>query len=195
MALKLITAPADYPVTFAQAKEHLRVDASDDDSTLDIYLKAAVQQVEEWTGRALIDQTWELTLDEFPTNELRIPKPPLIEVVTVKYDDEIGDEYTLATTEYTVDTQSEPGWIVPATTWPATFAGINAVRIRYRAGYLDTSVSPEVQNVPFSIRAAVLLALGDSYAQRETIVIGQTLMQSKSMEYLLRPFRVQLGMA
>ena len=195
MGLKLITPPAELPVTMAEAKEHLRVDVSDDDTTIDLYVRAATGAAEEWLGRALIDQTWELTLDEFPPNELRIPRPPLIEIVSVIYDDAAGDEQTLNAASYTVDSSSEPGWLTPASgAWPATFAGINAVRIRFRAGYLDNA-SPAVQNVPDNIRNAILMAAGDYYANRETMIVGQTLTTSTWWEYLLRPFRVQIGMA
>lgn len=196
MGLKIITPPAELPVTMAVAKEHFRVDVSDDDTTIELYLNAAVDGAEQWLGRALIDQTWELTLDEFPTNELRIPKPPLIEVVSVIYDDGDGNAQTLNAANYTVDTANEPGWIVPISTgWPTTFDGINAVRIQFRAGYLDQSVSPAVHNVPKAISEAVLLAAIDFYDNRQRTIIGQTVMVSDWYERLLRPYRVEIGMA
>src|SRR5262245_57253066 len=137
MAVKLITAPADPVLTLAQAKAHLRVDHNDEDDLITALVLAATANVETFTGRALIDQTWELVLDSFPddTNlfEIEIPKPPLIEVVRIAYDDELGDEQVMAAADYFVDNASEPGWVVPASDslWPATLDAINTVRIRF----------------------------------------------------------------
>lgn len=197
MALKLITAPAEYPVTLEMAKEHLRVIDDDDEALIEMLLGAATRNAERFLGRALIDQTWELVLDGFPTefDEIKIPLPPLIEVVSVAYDDEDGNEQTLSASVYTVDNASEPGWIT-SESWPSTFDGINAVRIRFRAGYIDTTISPEAQNVPFDIRAAVLLSLGSLYEHRETVVIGQTATALPwGAEQLLRMHRIDLSMA
>lgn len=196
MAVKLITAAANYPVTVTEAKAHLRVDFTDDDALIGALLAAATAHAERFLGRALVDQIWELTLDEFPDAELEIPLPPLIEVVSVKYDNAAGDEQTLDAADYVVDVQSEPGWIVPANnSWPSIYDGINAVRIRFRAGYLNSD-SPPTDNVPADIKAAILMYLGTLYANRETMVIGQTATQMPwASEQLLRPHRVNLGMA
>lgn len=197
MAIKLITPPATTPVSLTEAKAHLRVDFTDDDALITALIGAATSHAERFTGRAFIDQTWELTVDEFPDNEIEIPNPPLIEVVSIKYDDGDGNEVPLDADEYVVDDQSEPGWVLPSSegVWPSSFDGINAVRIRYRAGYLNSD-SPQTENVPADIKAAIKLYIGTLYANREHIVIGQTAMQMPwACEALLRPYRVKLGMA
>jgi uncharacterized phiE125 gp8 family phage protein len=199
MALKLITAPAVNPISLVEAKAHLRVDHSQEDTLIELFVKAATQNAEAFLGRALVTQTWELVLDSFPTEEVKIPLPPLQSVVSIKYDDSAGDEQTLATDQYVVDTASEPGWVVPLTAgWPSTIDAINAVRIQFVAGYPPTSDSPPdlTANILFSIKAAILLNLGSLYANRETVVIGQTTAHLPwGAEQLLRPHRVLLGMA
>ena len=203
MALRLITAPAVQPLTLAEAKAHLRVDSSDDDFLIASLIDAArayVDGKDGFLGRALVTQTWEVVIDEFPENEIKIPLPPLQSVVSIKYDDSAGVEQTLATTEYTVDAVSEPGWVVPVTTgWPASiFEGINAVRIQFVAGYPPGTDSPVdlAANVPGSVKAAMLLHVGAFYAHRENVVVGQTaVLLPWASEQLLRPYRVQLGMA
>lgn len=195
MPYKLVTEPASEPVSLTEAKRHLRVDYTDDDDLIAIFIKAARQHAETYTGRAFIDQTWELTLDEFPDNEIQILKPPLIEVESVKYDDAAGDEQTLSDgLDYTVDLASEPGWIVPTDqTWPTTFDGINAVRVRFRAGYVGGS--PEAETVPNDLKAAILLYVGTLYANRETVVIGAATKLPWASEQLLRLHRFHLGIA
>jgi len=199
MATRLITAPAAEPLSLEEAKAHLRVDHTTDDSLIAIFLQAARQDCEEWTQRAFITQTWEVVIDEFPENEILIPRPPLQSVTSVKYDDGAGVEVTLSAAEYTVDTASEPGWIVPTLSgWPATFDGINAVRVQYVAGYATSGNSPDnlADNVPGPIKAAILLRLGQLYEHREDVIAGTTaLAVPNGTQFLLRPYRMALGMA
>jgi uncharacterized phiE125 gp8 family phage protein len=142
-----------------------------------------------------------LVVDEFPTAEILIPLPPLQSVTSIKYDDGAGVEQTLATDQYEVDTVSQPGWVVPITTgWPTSiFEGINAVRIRFVAGYNPSSNSPDdlVVNIPGSLKAAMYLYIGQLYDQREDIVVGTIVnkLPSGNVDFLLRNFRVALGMA
>ena len=200
MALRLISPPATLAVTLVEAKRHLRVDHTDDDLLIVAYLQAIIDHVDGkdgMLGRALVDQTWELVLDAFPENEIKIPLPPLIAVLSIKYDDTAGNEFTLDPTLYTVDNVKEPGWVLPDGSWPGTFDGVNSVRIRYRAGFLDTS-SPPVTLVPSDIKNAMLLMVGTLYAQRETTVEGQSIMEVPGIaaaETLLRRKRVEISMA
>jgi hypothetical protein len=46
MGLKLVTAPANDPLTLAQAKAHLKVEHSDDDALIAAMLSASVQHVD-----------------------------------------------------------------------------------------------------------------------------------------------------
>lgn len=201
MAARLITQPIAEPITLEEAKAHLRVDHSEDDLMIAAMIGAARVYCEQFTARAFVTQTWELVLDTFPTNEILIPLPPLQSVTSIKYDDSGGVEQTLGATEFEADTVSQPGWIVPVTSgWPtALFEGINAVRIRFVAGYDPGTDSPIdlAANVPQAIKYAILLHVGQLYAQREDIAVGTIInrVPTGGIEDLLRPFRVALGMA
>jgi len=202
MALRLITAPAAEPLTLTEAKAHLRVDHTDDDILISALIAASRGYCEQWTARAFITQTWELMIDEFPEDgDIMIPMPPLQSVTSVKYDDGDGVEQTLSATDYDVDNVSQPGWVVSATSgWPtSTFDGINSVRVRFVAGYEPGTDSPIdlAANVPQSIRAAILLHVGQLYENREDIIVGAVVnkMPTGGIEHLLRQYRVALGMA
>ena len=67
MALKRITAPTLLVVSLVEAKAHLRVDVSDDDDLITACIHSATALAEQYTNRAIAPQTWELTLDAFPT--------------------------------------------------------------------------------------------------------------------------------
>jgi uncharacterized phiE125 gp8 family phage protein len=201
MALRLITPPAGLPVTLDEAKAHLRVDSTDEDLLITALIQAATSHVQHFLGRALIDQTWELVIDRFPhyhyhrRMEVMLPLPPLIKVVSITYDDPSGVAQVLPESGYTVDDVSEPGWVVPAGMWPATFHGINAVRVRYRAGYLDNN-SPPAASVPPDITAAIRLYVGTLFEHRETEAVGAIVTQMPwAAEQLLRQHRIELSMS
>jgi uncharacterized phiE125 gp8 family phage protein len=201
MALRQIAPPAVEPLTLAEAKAHLRVDHTLEDALITALIVAARGYCEQWTARAFITQTWELVIDNFPVNEIMIPLPPLQSVITIKYDDGAGVEQTLSASAFEVDTVSQPGWVVPVLAgWPqSVFEGINAVRIQYVAGYpADTSSPPDLAaNVPQSLKAAMLLYVGQLYDQREDVVAGTIInrVPTGGIEHLLRQYRVALGMA
>jgi len=67
MPLVRTTAPAAEPVTLAEAKMHLRVIDSSEDSLISMLIASARQHAETITRRALVTQSWKLTLDQFPT--------------------------------------------------------------------------------------------------------------------------------
>jgi uncharacterized phiE125 gp8 family phage protein len=149
MALQLISAPAIEPVTLTEAKAHLRVEISDDDTYITALIVAARERAEGFLRRALITRTYDLYLDDFPAaGSIPLPKPPLQTVLSVKYIDANSVTQTLTeNTDYIVDRISEPGWIVlpSGLSWPTTKDVIASVIIRFKAGYGDTAASlPEV---------------------------------------------------
>lgn len=192
--LVVIAAPAMLPVTLTAAKAHVRVDSNDDDATLTGFIEAAVAYAERFMGRALVDQTFELTLDAVPAGgaPVKLPRPPLIEVLEVAAVDSAGNETPL--TGYRVDTAQAPGRLLaPASGWPQG----SGLRIRYRAGYIRMEGSPPaaVGDVPADINAALMLYVGSLYMQRETLAIGTVSVVPWSAEQLLRNHRVEVGFA
>jgi uncharacterized phiE125 gp8 family phage protein len=197
VALKLITAAGSNPLTLAEVKAHLRVDHSDDDTLITAMLQGATAHAERFLGRALIDQTWDLYLDEFPDDDeaIEVPLPPLIAVTGVFYRATDGSEIEIDAGDYEVDTASEPGRIIVDTSWPTPGDVANPVRVRFRAGYLDQS-SPPAAAVPFDILAALKLIIGSLYEHRESVVVGSSAVSLPwGAEQLLRQHRVHTAMA
>jgi len=162
---KVTTEPAVEPVTSTEAKVHLRVDHTDEDSLITILIQAARETVEQRTNRSLITQSRTIKLDTFPYgNVLYIPYAPLISITSIKYYDTTDTEVTLSNTLYWVDTNSNIPRVVIKDSWPATYDRPNAVEIIYSAGYGASGA-----NVPKPLKQAMYLIIGHLYENREQV--------------------------
>ena len=177
---KRITTPTE-PITLAEAKLHLRVDDTAEDSLITALISAARETCEDRIEGTVPVTGWRLTLDAFP-DAIKLPRGPVASVESVKYIDTAGVQQTLSPLDYVVDTVSSPGYIVPAfgKAWPETRDQINAVEVEYTAG----SATP-----PAAIKAWLLLAVGDMYAHREASSDKPTVAHGFA-DRLLDPFKV-----
>jgi uncharacterized phiE125 gp8 family phage protein len=164
MSLKLITAASTPAVTLAEAKLHLRVDGTDDDSLITAMVSAATQVAEQMTNRALSEQTWEITLDHFPCS-FNLTRAPVASITSLKYYDIDGTLQTLASSAYVLDNSNDygPARVTPAymEIWPGARSQAAAVALRYVAGYATASVVPE------SIKSWIKLQVGAMYENRQ----------------------------
>jgi uncharacterized phiE125 gp8 family phage protein len=210
MALRVVTPPVIRPVSLAEAKAFCRVTHDLDDAMIDAMIAAAVAACEQITGRALVEQTLELVLDEFPRlsimemnrgesslwDRIVLPAPPLLVVESIQYVDVEGAEQAMVSGAYTVSNASDfcKAFIVPAygTTWPATRDVPGAVRVRFVAGWPASEGSPTTATTPDAIRQWILCRVSGLYAQREAVVIGQAVaaMPRDFLDGLLDPYRV-----
>ena len=165
--------PTTEIVSVFEAREHLRADSGDDDAMISSFLTAAREHIEEASRRAFITQTWKLYLDRWPAVDyITLPRPPLQSVTSIKYTDKDNVQVTWSSSNYLVDTASEPGRIVLAygASWPTTVTlrPMNPIEITYVAGYGGGD------DVPQRWKQAVLLLAGHWFENREATVVGQT---------------------
>lgn len=193
MGLKLVTPPDGYPVSLDEAKLHLDVEFDDKDDRISLGIAAATQALEIHLGRVFMPQVWDYYLDTFPKwdRPIRLPLPPLISVESVNYiDPDTGNEVELSLSEYEVDTSSEFGWIATASSWPIVMSTINAVRVRFTAGYSYTEESPIGTTVPKPIRQAILIWVRDLYDNPGSFVVGVSVQAiPNAVERLTEPYR------
>lgn len=184
-------APADTPVSLAEVKEHLRVEADSHDEDFDIQLKldAAVAYLDGYAGilgRCMMEQTWKLYLDGFPGGStIRLPLVPVISVTSITYLDPDGASQTLATTVYEVreGPVSEIG-LKYDQSWPSFRRHARSVAITFKAGWANRAA------VPAAIKAAILLMVGAWYENREAV--GEPMATLPlGAEALLAPFRTR----
>ena len=189
-------APDSEPITLAEAKAWLRVDAANEDTLILSLITAAREHAETFTRRAFITQQFELSLDTFPgctraingalradpryldrrhasdispNREITLRRPPLVSVESVKYYDSTGALQTLDPASYFVDTRAQPGRIVLNSDydWPETQSRPNAVIIAYTAGYGADSAS-----VPGRIRTAMRYMVTHWFINRTPVETG-----------------------
>jgi len=136
-----------------------------EDDLLTGFIKAAREYSESYQNRAFITQTWELLLDEFPDSPFQLPLPPLQSVESIKYYDKEGNESSIDTADYEVDTESYKGRVALAygKSWPSvTLRPMNGVVMQFKAGYGDAAA-----NVPELVRLAIKVLAGHMYENRE----------------------------
>lgn len=191
MGLSIVTPPAIEPVDFSDVMEHLRIDDNRESPTLESYIQAARRMAEHYTERQFISATWRLTADRWPLTSdgcgpcfIRLPKPPLQSVESVKYVDLDGTLQTLDDSQYEVDTDALFGRISPAwgVSWPSVRNVMNAVRVEFVAGYGD-----EARDVPKTAKLAILLMVGQMNENREA---GDSMALSEAAKSLLSDLRV-----
>jgi uncharacterized phiE125 gp8 family phage protein len=149
-ATRLITPPTALAVSMVEARIAARVDLDDDGtSPLDGEITRAIRtyttEAEGETCRAIMAQTWVLTLDAFPPS-IQLRYPPLMQVDHIKFYDVDGVQQTLHPEDFEVDAESEPAWIVPAPgrAWPETAKRIKAVEVQFQCGYgADPALVPD----------------------------------------------------
>lgn len=166
MALRLLEAPAEQPVSLAEAKAHCRVDHTDEDALIGSLIAAATGHLDGASGilgRCMVTQEWALDLDAFPET-IALPLAPVVTVDAVKYIDGSDALQTLDAAEYVVSNGRIEA--APDADWPVTRDRQGAVTVEFTAGY------GAAEDVPAALKAAMLLMIGHWYANRESVIVG-----------------------
>jgi uncharacterized phiE125 gp8 family phage protein len=151
-------APASEPVSATEAKLQARIDGTDSDDLLDIYIPAARMFVEEYTGTKLVSQTVLMQGGDF-CDLANLPVAPVISVSSVEYLDPDGAEQTLDSAVYeVVNAGLSPSIrLKVGQSWPAIRCASDAVRVTAVVGY---------SSLPEAIKAALLLIIASWFDNR-----------------------------
>lgn len=155
----LVTPPLYYPITLDEAKKHLRVDHTDDDAYIQGLIAAITGEVERITGRRLVTQTYKLYLEKWPIGDIILPFGQLQSITHVKYKDTGGTQSTWDSDEYIVQTETDPGRIMPTygNTYPSTSLYPSApIEIQFVCGFgahTPVSITGATNAAPIAITA------------------------------------------
>ena len=189
MSLVLMSAPATEPVTVAEAKAHLRVDATNEDTLIASLILTSRLHLETALGLALITQSWRLFLDRWPpTKDIELPIRPLQSIDAVRVWPADGAAAAIDADDYLADIASAPPRLVrTGVIWPQPGKAANGIEIDLTAGY-----GPAASDVPGPLRQALLLLVAHWYENREPIAVGapETAVP-RAVSELLEPYRVK----
>lgn len=179
LTLKSNGAPAQLPLSRTNAKLHCSIPAADTthDTLIDNLIASATAYLDGKDGvlgRAIINQTWLYSIDDWPApgSPIRVPLPPLGAVNSISYVDPDGAAQTLSSSVYELDKASEPGliWLAYNQSWPPIRSKPNAITIDFTAGYGATDAS-----VPANVRQLVAEIVAHYFQNREAANFGGAL--------------------
>lgn len=175
------TQPASEPLSAAEAREQLRWTHTSEDTSIDRWIKAARQTLEERCQMAFISQVWQHWLPHWPNGRgsfnrqdpyaIRLPRYPVISIDSIKYDDTDGVQQTLSSSVYEQVSGSKPALVQLAydQSWPSIREGANAIVVEYTAGYADAST---FQAAEPQLVEAMLLLVAHYGKHREAVTTG-----------------------
>lgn len=200
MSSRLISPPTALAVDLAEAKQNLRIDGTDMDALVTQWIKGTTGLLEQEIGQCLMMQTWEVSLDEFPTrwptwhhgpehrsDGIRLPHP-VKTVQSVSYIDEQGQQQALPEMAWMLDADRYSTHLRPArgTSWPRTSRGPGAVVITVDCGYGEDATA-----TPDALKLYILAKLVQQFDPVSTTPRDLTsdTVQAKFIEGLLDAFR------
>jgi len=192
MEAVLYSAPSVYPVSVADIKTHLRIDATDTthDDYIESLMVAIVDRVESFLGRKLITQTWDLKFSSWQDlieddNELPrvLPFGQTQSITSIVYKDEDGNNQTISTDYYTLTLAGTDAARIVFNydddlddfDWPDLWS-VDQITVRLVCGYGATGAA-----VPAPIKTAILLMVGDLFNDEDS---------SFAIEHLLNSYRL-----
>ena len=175
--------PAEFPITLAELKEHLRITDTDEDTYLSSLIEAATATVEQFLGRKLITQQLKVTMDCQCDNpwwsgtvvapesaltgvprEYELPWLPVQMVDEVATYTEADNRLVFAATNYRVSSADPDLWarvvLREGAIWPTDLRNVDSIETLYTVGYGTAS------EVPPSIKQGVLIVAAYMYENR-----------------------------
>jgi uncharacterized phiE125 gp8 family phage protein len=183
---KVITQAGEFSTTVIRL-----TGTSVEDDLLNAIRYAAIEHVENITGRKLLTQTWEYYLDEFPDDDfIKLPWGNLQSITSIIYKDSDGTETTMTvTTEYLAELNAEGiGRVVLPydVSWPDfTAYPSKPITIKFVCGWTTAEL------VPYAIKVALKMICADMYENREGRVLTSfNYQENKAVQALLASYRL-----
>jgi uncharacterized phiE125 gp8 family phage protein len=158
MKRMLIEGPAAEPVSLAEAKAHLRIDADDEDDLIGALTVAARVAVETEIRRVMIEQSWRAIVETWPAAGTELPVQPALSVDAVRAVDAEGVATTLDPEDYAFEVADGSVKLLD----PAI--GAISYEIDFTAGYGAAGA-----DVPQPLKQAIFLLVAHWYEHRSAV--------------------------
>jgi len=177
-----------------EAKIHLRIAHTDDDSYIAALVFAATENIEKYCNIILMDTTVVQRGDTFSDiAELYfspVENSGQATITSIQYYDEDDVLQTWAASNYDFDAYSCPTRIGLADTSgaeiPTTAQRLNAVIVTYDIGYST------IAEVPKALKQAILILVGQWYENRQEAVVGRSVgIIPLTARYLMDKYRIR----
>ena len=165
MSIVLTAAPAQEPVSLADAKAHMRVDVTDDDALIARLITGARCELERGLGRALITQSYTYYLDAWPKGfAVNLPVAPVQSIEQVRIYALDDSSAILAPAAYLLDGLGSPPRMIRRGTlpWVVPLRPGNGIAIDFTCGH-----GSQPTDVPAALRIATLILVAHWYEHRQ----------------------------
>ena len=173
-----LAAPSTEPVTLTEAKDHLRVSGTTEDTFITAAISAARDSVENYCNRYFATATAKVMFDTFPDSDdpLDLYYPDIDSIESIAYTDFNNAAGTVTT--YTLD--SDRRVVTPTTTWPTD------------ARSVTVSLTMGAPVALEAVKQAILLVLTDIYENRSAQTPYQ-IYENRAAMMMMQPYRVNIG--
>jgi uncharacterized phiE125 gp8 family phage protein len=198
--LTSLLAPAALAVPLSQLKDQLRITTDAQDDFLTSVLKDSISWVEEYTGRSLMYQQWELAIDTegVPIGSdygqgsyIPLDRAPLYAslIPDIKYYSLADVEQTMPTTNYWLDAPGRRVVLKSLLLWPSDLRPLRSIVVAYYTGYSKT----DQEKIPRPLRRAIVELAAFWFTNPSAVLVGSI---SKELEFgikeLCGPFSLNL---
>lgn len=180
------------PVSLEEAKAHMRIEHSRDDTFITGLIVSAVDGIGRDLRRSIINEVWTEYFDGFK-DPLELSQLPLVAINSVTYKDSDGATQTLADTVYEargvgMNRYGEMALKINQS-WPLTYGHPEAVAVTFQTGYEDAG-SPAAWSGPEALKDAIKRVVAHRYENREQSLVAVPFALLPDVDELLDPFRV-----
>jgi len=176
MTISLVSPPARLAVLLPEVRDFLKISHEDEDALIISYIRAATVACEQFTGRKLIGQQWQMLLNDWGSGEIQIALSPVLSIDKVEVWT-AGVFQEIVPTDYLLDRAGFQARILPRTgySWPDPERDVDGIRITLSAGF-----GPDHNAVPDDIRLGLLHWVASAYDTDggQSVMVAERLWQS-----------------